>query len=48
MYCFSGFLLGDFLVGTVSNLIINYVQMEATLHCCFSVEGIQTTQVKKQ
>ena len=49
MCCFSGFLLVGLDVGTVSNLKINYVQMEATLHCCFSVGGggMQTTQVKK-
>ena len=50
MCCFSGFLLVDLLVGTVLNLKINYVQIEATLHCCFSIGegGIKATQIKKQ
>ena len=34
---FSGFLLVALVVGTVANLKINYVQMEATLHFYFSM-----------
>ena len=39
MCCFSGFLLVGLDVSTVSNLKINYVQIQATLHCCFSRGG---------
>ena len=51
MCCFSGFLLVALVVGTVSNLKINYVQMEATLHCCFSMGGgggFKLHRLKKQ
>ena len=46
MCCFSGFLLVDLLVGTVSNLKINYVQREATLNCCFSMGGFKLHRLK--
>ena len=48
MCCFSGFLLVGLDVGRVSKLKINYVQMEATLHCCFSMGGLKLHRLKKQ